>query len=282
MRKEILSRLTFYGVDEEDGERNQLRKYLFHKYREMVRNLKARLIKERLTLIKLDKLMSGGSASNSFQLDVQNDAVNKHTRPVGRINPIGAKAEVEFQRNRQERSKFPDHDYEAFHERGSNSNSMAVSGINMRRMPGSGPRPGHESFRDNTDLNPLRLSSRGSRGELDSFQHEEAKEFSRTGRVSKDILERPSGHPGAGLSKRGEAYYNFDSRSPEGAIQPQSAGLKQGQFSGSKFQEANSKLGKAEVENDSQKKYNLRHKIEDGDPNSGLKLKKIVYGNHIF
>ena len=61
LRKEIMMKLIFYGTDEEDGEKNKIRKYLLQKYKEMVVSLKQRLIKERLTLIKIDRLMTGNT-----------------------------------------------------------------------------------------------------------------------------------------------------------------------------------------------------------------------------
>ena len=58
-RKEIVSKMMVYGIDEEEGERSKMRLYLFAKYKEAIYQLRNRLAQERRMLTKLEQFLSG-------------------------------------------------------------------------------------------------------------------------------------------------------------------------------------------------------------------------------
>jgi len=53
-RKEIVSKMMSYGIDEEEGEQSKMREYLFEKYKKSIYLLRKRLVQERMMLIKFE------------------------------------------------------------------------------------------------------------------------------------------------------------------------------------------------------------------------------------
>lgn len=252
----------------------------------MVLSLKARLEKERMTLIKLDRFMneSGPStAQNPLVSDMKPaDAMRNQMRRDSIAN--SQRNDVDMMRSKNEKSKMHPFDSEMAHERGSNMNSLITNDPNFKRSQiGTMRQMGSAVSSQNLSAK----IPRGGKTKATELHNEveESKGFARNfptpsgSLLQDDSLLRQTPTDSQRELKSLPFVMNTHPRVLE--IQKKEAGrntpLPNQRFSDINNKSINNKDKDTDIDS---KKYNLRHKIEEGG-NSEIKLRKMVNGNPI-
>lgn len=255
---------------------NSQLKIVMNKYKEMIQSLKARLEKERLSLIKLDRMMNGDSQNSNqipFALDSKPIDPMKN-QPRRDSIATSQRNDVDMMRNKNERPKMNPFESEIPQDKSSNLNLSMANDPNFKRNQINTMRQIGNAVHNKDQSGKIPKGGKGKGGEFPN-ELEENKGYQRNfptpsgSLIQEDNQIRQTPTDSQRELKSLPFVMNTHPRVLE--IQKKEAG-RNTPIANQRFNDISIKLSKDKEGDIDGKKYNLRHKIEEGG-NSEIKLK---------